>query len=124
MSFLAPLFFLGLGAIAVPILVHLTHRPRSDTAAGTARTSAAMPTRAVTAANGDQPASISDLASGPDVLNASEENPAMARPARERCCGRIDYPSTESGDDGVRSTRSLINPRSLFNPRSLINRGA
>src|SRR6187399_3793891 len=28
MSFLAPLFFLGLGAIAVPILVHLIQRER------------------------------------------------------------------------------------------------
>src|SRR5260221_13433064 len=28
MSFLAPLFFLGLGAIAVPVLVHLIQRER------------------------------------------------------------------------------------------------
>ena len=30
MSFLAPLFFVGLAALAVPILVHLTHRERKD----------------------------------------------------------------------------------------------
>ena len=30
MSFLAPLFFAGLAALAVPILVHLTHKERKD----------------------------------------------------------------------------------------------
>ena len=30
MSFLAPLFFAGLVALAVPILVHLTHKERKD----------------------------------------------------------------------------------------------
>lgn len=30
MSFLAPLFLLGLGAIAIPVLIHLTHRERRD----------------------------------------------------------------------------------------------
>lgn len=30
MSFLVPLFLLGLGAVAVPIIVHLTHRERRD----------------------------------------------------------------------------------------------
>ena len=30
MAFLAPLFFAGLVALAVPILVHLTHKERKD----------------------------------------------------------------------------------------------
>ena len=30
MSFLAPLFLLGLAALAVPVLVHLTHRQRRE----------------------------------------------------------------------------------------------
>src|SRR5947209_7061684 len=33
MGFLTPAFLAGLFALAVPILVHLTHRPRSDTIA-------------------------------------------------------------------------------------------
>ena len=30
MSFLAPLFLLGLAALAIPVLVHLTHRQRRE----------------------------------------------------------------------------------------------
>ena len=33
MGFLTPLFLAGLAALTVPILVHLTHRPRSETVA-------------------------------------------------------------------------------------------
>src|SRR5919106_844452 len=31
MGFLTPVFLAGLAALSVPILVHLTHRPRSET---------------------------------------------------------------------------------------------
>ncbi|HUG55213.1 MAG TPA: BatA domain-containing protein [Vicinamibacteria bacterium] len=31
MGFLTPLFLIGMAAVAVPVVVHLTHRPRSDT---------------------------------------------------------------------------------------------
>src|SRR5215469_13616010 len=57
-------------------------RPRSEMSAGTARTMAAMLTRAVTAAAGDHPASMRDLASAPDVLNAADAPTATARPRR------------------------------------------
>jgi hypothetical protein len=47
---------------------------------GTVRTAAATATRAVTAAAGDQPASISDDPNDPDVLKAAAERTASPAP--------------------------------------------
>src|SRR6266536_3552608 len=67
-------------------------RARSATADGTARNTAAMLIRVRTAAARDQPASISDLASAPDVLKAADEKIATARPARGSGPCRIGPP--------------------------------
>ena len=70
------------------------HRPRIDAQAGTARITAAMLTRASTAAAGDHPAPISDLAREPLVLKASAETTARPRPSRWFCPWRIGPPVT------------------------------
>ena len=60
-------------------------QPRRTTVANTAITKAPPASRAVTAAVGLQPATISDLPSGPDIPKASAEPTAKASPARNRC---------------------------------------
>jgi len=55
-------------------------RPRIDSAAGTASITAAALIRAATAAAGDQPAPVSDLANDPDVLNVAADSNASASP--------------------------------------------
>ena len=51
--------------------------------AKTAMTSAPPASRAVTAAVGDQPASISDLAKGPDMPKVNADPMANSRPSRK-----------------------------------------
>ncbi len=51
--------------------------------AKTAITSAPPASRAVTAAVGDQPATISDLAKGPDMPKVNAEPIANSRPSRK-----------------------------------------
>ena len=65
------------------------HWPRISTAAGIASITAATATRTDAAAAGDQPASIRDLPSAPDVLKAAEENTARPNPARAPAGWRI-----------------------------------
>jgi hypothetical protein len=55
-------------------------RPRSAMSAGTARTSAAIPMRAATAASADHPASMRERAKMPDVPNVAADSSARPRP--------------------------------------------
>jgi hypothetical protein len=55
-------------------------RPRSCRIAGMVRTSAATVMRAVTAAPGDHPAFISDVANEPDVPKVAADSTARPRP--------------------------------------------
>ena len=63
-------------------------QPGRAMVATTASTSAPPASRAVTAAVGDQPASISDFASGPDIPNAKAEPPASSSPSWNWFTGR------------------------------------
>ena len=63
-----------------------SQRPRSDTSAGTSKTSPPMNARHMTAAVGDQPASSSGLMTAPDMPNARAANTAMTSPVEvDRC---------------------------------------
>src|SRR5664279_1639689 len=65
------------------MLCHNTfHLPRSVTTAGTASSTAAMLIRIATAAAGDHPVSMSDVANVPDVPKVAAENRASTNPAR------------------------------------------
>src|SRR5215207_5662040 len=83
-------------------------RPRSDTIAGTARSSAATPMRTVTAAAGDHPATISERANDPEVLNVAADNSARPRPAPRAPTSDMDSLSVVAGARAPRSRRRRL----------------
>src|SRR6478609_7674438 len=90
------------------------HRPRQARTAGTASTSAAIPTRSSTMAPLLQPVVSSALAKGPDVPNAAAVTTAATRPRSARRTGR--RPRRGSGILVVATVSVVIGPPRDLDP--------
>lgn len=93
-----------------------THRPRIATVAGMAKTRAAPAIRRVTAAAGDQPASMRDLAKEPDSPKTAEDSRAIQIPANCPAIGR------RASTEAVRGVAEISGMSMLFRMGPLIGK--